>query len=124
MIVIEHDREDFLVCRVSGTLTKADYDAAVPELENELQLHGRPLRLMIVLEDFRGWEIEALWAELRFDIAHGDDFGRIAVVGESGLEEWGTRLSKPFFGSEVRYFDRSDRAAAAAWLSEQPAGGA
>ena len=118
MITIEHDRDNYLVCRVSGRLTEADYEAAVPELENELLLRGEPLRLMIVLEDFRGWDIAALWEDLKFDIQHSSDFGRIAVLGDSKLEEWGTHLAKPFLGSEMRYFDLEDRAAARAWLSE------
>jgi SpoIIAA-like len=118
MIRIEHDRDNYLVLRVSGELGKADYKAAVPELENELKLHAAPLRLMIVLEDFRGWDIAGLWQELKFDVKHANDFGRIAVLGESALEEWGTALSKPFFGSEVRYFDLRERATARAWLSE------
>jgi hypothetical protein len=124
MIRIEHDRDHYLVCRISGKLSKADYDAALPEIENEVQLKDRPLRLMVVLEDFRGWEIGALWQELKFDVQHGDDFGRVAVLGESKLEEWGTTLSTPFFGSEVRYFDIEDRPAARTWLSEgRPAPG-
>lgn len=118
MISIEHDRDNFLVCRVSGWLTKEDYDAAVPELENALKLARQPLRLMIILEDFRGWDLAALWEDLKFDVAHGDDFGRVAVIGESSFQEWATRLSKPFFGSEMRFYDVSDRARARAWLSE------
>lgn len=125
MITIEHDRDAYLVCRVSGKLTKADYDAAIPEIENELKLNDRPLRIMVVLEDFRGWEIGALWQELKFDVRRGSDFGRVAVLGDSTLEEWGTTLSKPFFGSEVRYFDLQERATARAWLTEAgPATGA
>jgi len=118
MISIEHDRDDYLVLRVSGELDKADYEAAVPELENELELREGPLRLMIVLEGFRGWDAAGLWQELKFDAKHASDFGRIAVLGESALEEWGTAFSKPFIGSKVRYFDSSERAAARAWLSE------
>lgn len=118
MIAIEHDRDNYLVCRVSGRLTEADYEAAVPEIENALVLRDEPLRLMIVLEDFRGWDIAALWEDLKFDVRHSGDFGRIAVLGESKLEEWGAALSKPFLGSEIRYFDIKERPAARAWLSE------
>ncbi len=121
MITIEHHRDDYLVCRASGKLTRSDYDAAVPEIENALRLNKGALRVLIVLEDFRGWDIGALWEELRFDIRHGDDFGRIAVIGEKKLEEWATRISKPFFGAEVRYFDRAEREAAEKWLTETPA---
>lgn len=120
MIEIEHNCDGYLVCRASGTLSQADYDAAVPELENALRLRKAPLRMMIVLEDFRGWEIGALWKDLRFDVKHGDDFGRIAVVGESKLEEWGTYLSEPFSGANMRYFDQADRGDARAWLMDKP----
>jgi hypothetical protein len=118
MITIEHDRDNYLVCRVSGQLSEADYEAAVPEIENELLLRDDPLRLMIVLEDFRGMDMAALWEDLKFDVRHSGDFGRIAVLGDSTLEKWGTVLSKPFIGSEMRYFDLKDRPAARAWLSE------
>lgn len=118
MITIEHDRENYLVCRVSGRLTEADYQAAVPQIENALQLRDGPLRMMIVLEGFDGWDIGGLWEELSFDVKHGSDFGRVAVLGESKLEEWGTALATPFFGSDVRYFDLKDRALARAWLTE------
>lgn len=117
MITIEHDRDNFIVCRASGTLTRKDYEAAVPELDQAIALREGQPRLLILLEDFRGWEIEALWPELRTDLKYRSDFDRVAVAGESNLEHWATVLSKPFFRAEVRYFDRDDLAAAEAWLS-------
>ena len=109
-------RDGFLLCRASGVLTHQDYAAAVPELENALELAKAPVRLMISLENFHGWEIGALWDELRFGATHGRDFSRVAVVGERALEEWGTRLSKPFVKAEMRYFGHGERQAAEAWL--------
>jgi hypothetical protein len=118
VITIELDEKKFIVLRASGRLTQADYEAAVPEIENALTLRGKPLRLMVRLEDFRGWHLRALWDELRFDARHHDDLGRIAVVGDARWQEWGTKLSKPFFGCERRYFDWDEMDRAKAWLSE------
>ena len=118
MIEIEHRRDtDLIVVRASGTLTARGYDHAVPEIEHAMTLAKGPLRLLIRLEDFRGWEIGALWRDLRFDIEHRGDFGRIAVLGESRLEEWGTRLSAPYFGAEMRYFPLEREEEATAWLA-------
>lgn len=117
-IVIEHNRKGYLVCRASGTLTKADYDAALPEFENALALRDGPVRVLIALEDFRGWEIGALWEELKFDVRHLDDFGRVAIVGDTKWEEWGIKLSKPFFSAEMRYFDLDHKDEAERWLDE------
>ena len=120
MIQIEHSRDqDVIVMRASGTLTTQDYDDAIPELEHALELSDGPLRVMIRLEDFRGWEIGALWRELEFDLKYRGDFGRIAVIGETELENWGTSLSAPFAEAEMRFFPSSRAAEAEAWLLEQ-----
>lgn len=115
MLEVEH-KDEITICRAGGKLTKNDYDAAMPEIEHEIEQAERPLRMLIQLEDLQGWEIGALWEDLKFDARHYDDFGRIAVLGDSDVERWGTVLSKPFTGAEVKYFDRADRAAAEAWL--------
>ena len=101
---------------MSGTLTTNDYDAALPELKHAMDLADERLRILIRLEDFSGWEIEAMWKELKFDVAHGGDLGRIAVLGETKLEEWGTKLSAPFIGTDVKFYPTEREDAARAWL--------
>lgn len=123
MITIEHDRNrDMIVVRASGTLTAEDYKSAVPEIEHAMELAQGPLRVKLRLEDFRGWEIGALWRELEFDLKYRDDFGRIAVIGETALEHWGTTLSAPFTKAEMRFFPMDQEPEADRWLKN--AGGA
>ncbi len=120
MIRIEHNTDlNQIVVRASGTLTTQDYENAIPELEHALALSEGPLRVMIRLEDFRGWEIGALWRELEFDLKYRTDFGRIAVIGETALEKWGTLLSAPFSNAQMQFFPASREADAAAWLAER-----
>lgn len=121
MITIEHSTDrDLIIMRAAGTLTTHDYDTAIPELEHALELSERPLRVMIKLEDFQGWEIGALWRELAFDLKYRNDFGRIAVIGETQLEEWGTTLSAPFTKAEMRFFPTNRTDKAEAWLRQAP----
>jgi hypothetical protein len=123
MITIEHDRDrDMIVIRASGTLTTEEYEHAVPELKHAMELAQGPLRVMIRLEDFRGWEIGALWQELKLDLNFRGDFGRVAVVGETALEEWGTALSAPFAKAEMRFFPTDREAEAKEWLTEAEGG--
>ncbi|SDU16152.1 STAS/SEC14 domain-containing protein [Stappia sp. ES.058] len=117
MIEIEHlTDEDIIVIRASGTLTAQDYDSAVPELEHALDLSKGSLRVLVRLEGFKGWEMGALWRELKFDLKHLNDFGRIAVVGERTLEKWGTTLSAPFTKADMRFFSTDKEAEAQEWL--------
>jgi hypothetical protein len=122
MITIEHDRNrDRIVVRASGVLSARDYQYAIPEIEHAMELSKGPLRVMLRLEDFHGWEIGALWRELKFDLGHRGEFGRIAVIGETDLEEWGTTLAAPFAKAEMRFFPISREAEADDWLSEEGA---
>ncbi len=118
MITIEHSRDHgMIVVRASGTLTTRDYEAAVPELEHAMEMSEGPLRVLLRLEDFRGWEVGALWCELELDLKYRGDFGRIAVLGESTLEKWGTTLSAPLIKAEMRFFPLEREAEARAWLA-------
>ena len=121
MIKIEHlsDRS-MIIIRASGTLTINDYEAAIPELQNSIELSDGPLRVLLRLEDFSGWEIGALWREIEFDLKYGKDFGRIAVVGENLLEEWGTTLSAPFTKADMQFFPADQEAKAYEWLRSAP----
>lgn len=118
MITVEHDRHrDMIVIRASGTLTTDDYKYAVPEIEHAMELSQGPLMVKLRLEDFHGWEIGALWKELDFDLKHRGDFGRIAVIGETRLEDWGTTLSAPFTKAKMRFFPTERETEADTWLA-------
>ena len=110
-----HPQPDMIEIRVSGTLTGDDYDVLVPQLESLAEERG-PLRLYIQLEDFRGWKPDALWQDVKFDVTHQDDMERVAVVGEKKLEDWGIKLSKPFFKADMRFFPREEADEAREWL--------
>lgn len=117
MIEIEHSgQDDSLLIRVIGKVTRKDVELAVPEIDHALELADDPLKLMIRLEDFEGWEIGGLWKDMTFSMKRRNAFGRIAVIGESTLEKWTTTLAAPFTGSEMRFFAQGSEDAARNWL--------
>ncbi len=107
---------NFVRLDVSGKLTHADYEDLLPRLEQDIEAQG-PLRMLIVLDDFEGWTAGALVDDVKFDIRHGRDLERVAVVGENKLEEWGTELSDRFFPGEVAFFKPGQMADAEAWAT-------
>lgn len=111
MKITHHDRH-LIEVQAEGTLDRVDYERIMPALEHEAA--SGELRLLVRLEGFRGWTPQGLVDDLRFDLRHHDDFSRIAIVGHRKVEEWGTRLAKPFFSGEMRFFEELD--AARAWL--------
>ena len=102
---------------VSNKLSKDDYTLFMKEAEDRIQQYGK-LRLLVELRDFRGWDTEALWEDLKFDARHFYDIERIAVIGEKTWHEWTTILFRPFTAARVRYFVPEQAAQVHAWLEE------
>ena len=108
-------KENVIEARVTGKLTESDYDLFIPELERRIKKYGK-LRMLIELEDFKGWTAGALWEDLKFDFKHFKDVDRIALVGDSKWEKTATLFSRPFTGAELRYFTRNDLDGARRWI--------
>src|SRR4051812_13342054 len=97
--------------RLSGKLTKEDYQRFVPEIERLIKENGK-LRMLVELRDFHGWDMMALWQDIKFDMKHFKDIERLALVGDSKWEQGMANFCKPFTTAQVRYFDESKLAEA------------
>ena len=87
-----------------------DVDQAVAE-------QGK-VRMLAVFHDFHGWDVKALWDDIKFSTTHCTKFDRIALVGDKAWEKWMATVCKPFTMAKLRYFDASEIDAARAWLAE------
>jgi hypothetical protein len=114
MIQISQDSPEFVTIHMSGRVDRADYEKAVPEVE-ELLASGRK-RWLIELDDLHGMTPGAFIEELRFNVRHRKDFERVAVIESHAIEGLGVNLVKPFFSGEVKVFKQSDREAAKQWM--------
>ena len=115
MIAIENRGDRVMEITATGTLERADYEQCVPRLERAIEEQGK-LRVVIRAEHLAGWTPGALLDELKFDLRHRKDLERVAVVGSGKMVEWGTKLSRPFFSGEVKYFDTSQAQQAMDWV--------
>lgn len=110
-----------LAVRLSGKLSKQDYERLGPEVERLIRQHKK-VRVLCELHDFHGWEAGALWADVKFDLKHFADIERLALVGEARWEQGMAVFCKPFTTAKVRYFDSSKLAEARDWIeAELPA---
>ncbi len=118
--MLQMSEENGLVwIRAGGTLDSSDYDRFVPRFERIAARERSTVPMMIELApDFSGWNLAGIWRDLKFDIKHKDSFGRIAIVGASQWEAWGTKLFDPTFRAEMGFFKRSQRDAAERWVRE------
>jgi hypothetical protein len=117
-VAVEHETtQKVVVIKVSGKLSKEDYEHFVPKIEGLVKEHGK-IRILFEMHDFHGWELGALWEDIKFDVRHFTHIERIAMVGEKRWEKWMTAFCCPFTAAKIRYFDRSEAQEAKAWIEE------
>ena len=70
------------------------------------------------MTDFHGWQVGALWEDIKFDAKHFRDIERLALVGDRQWEKGMAVFCKPFTTAKVRYFPSEKLDEAANWLQE------
>jgi hypothetical protein len=115
---IQHQPNDTYVLRISGILKRSEFGAEQRALARHIDTGSKP-RLLVILENFEGWERGADWNDLDFMISYGGKISKIAVVAEP---RWET-LALAFAGAGVRrapvkFFPPNELEQARSWLAE------
>jgi hypothetical protein len=112
---LTHASTKVLGFKMSGKLHDEDYKTFVPLLDKAIAEQGK-VRLLAQFHDFHGWDMHALWDDIKFSTTHCTKIERIAMVGEKKWEEWMAKICKPFTMAKIKYFNEGDIEAAWQWL--------
>ena len=104
-----------LEVQVVGKLTHEDYQKFAPMFEAMLKAQGK-LSVLFQMVDFHGWEVAAIWDDMKFDVKHYSDIERLAMVGDKKWEKGMSVFCRPFTTAKIQYFDSTDLARARAWV--------
>jgi len=101
---------------VRGTLKRSEFASCESELADRIAAGAHP-RMLVILQNFGGWERGEDWNNLDFMFTHGAKIAKIAIVG-AGTKE---AEMKAFTGaglrpSPVEFFAAEQQAEARAWL--------
>lgn len=113
--ILDETENNLIAIKAENTITKEDYEALLPLLEDKIYANGT-IRLYMEIQDLEGIELKALWEDLKFDSKHADDFSKMAVVGNKKWEEWLIKASKPMTSGEIKFFELSDKEKAIEWV--------
>lgn len=116
MLEIEKRPDGVLHVTADGVLRTEDYADFVPRFEQLARL-ANPI-LIELGPDFTGWTLGGLWRDLKFDVQHQRQFGRMAVLGDKKWQKWGTAAVNMVFPGETRFFEKKAAADAITWLLE------
>ena len=115
---LEQHPDRLLVLRITGELKKSELDAVQTEFVRKIAGAG-PVKLLVMLENFTGWERTEDWGDTDFFFDHRNDFEKIAIVGNPSWEAQvlaftGAGLRK----GPVKMFPETGGSEARAWLTE------
>jgi hypothetical protein len=108
--------DNVLALKLSGKLHDEDYKKFVPLVDAAVAKVGK-VRLLAQFHDFEGWDLHALWDDIKFSATHCTAFERIALVGEKKWEQWMAKVCKPFTMAKIQYFDVAQMDEARAWIA-------
>jgi hypothetical protein len=110
-------RDDVVGIACKGKLTRDDLER-MHQLLHEKLSRTPDLGLLVDLTEFDGYEtIGALISDATMDVAHRNDFSRVAVVGDQRWLDLGTAFARFLTNSEMRWFDSTGVDEAAQWAS-------
>ncbi|MCX2739467.1 STAS/SEC14 domain-containing protein [Pontibacter anaerobius] len=117
--VLPETQGDMLAVRVSGELTNEDFDLYRELIRDRMRKYGAArLYYEMIHLDLNRVKPGAALENAFFDLVHGREYGRVAMVGEKVWQEWAAKLISPVKKKGVRYFDLHEREQAMQWVQE------
>ena len=107
-----------VIITATGKLTKEDYEQFVPKIEQHIKTFTK-IRMVFIMKDFHGWEVAALWQDMKFDLKHFRHIERLAMIGDKKWEKGMSVFCKPFTTAKVHYFDSEESDKAYEWIREE-----
>jgi hypothetical protein len=115
-----HAPEGYVELHLDGKVDREGFERVAKELGELMDARaaageGR-LGILKDIVSFGGIPPSVLWDDIQFGFRHLKHVGPVAVVSDKKWIEVWTKIAAPFWGSEVKYFDRDDLDEARAWL--------
>lgn len=116
--VLPQSTGNLLAVKATDKLTNHDYkEVMIPRLEAIIREYGRARFIIDLSDNFQGWDVSAMWDDVRFGVAHRNSFEKMAVVGGPKCMEWGTKLAKLKMNGEIKCYPANKYNEAIQWLN-------
>jgi hypothetical protein len=73
------------------------------------------VRAFIDVTELDGWDARAAWDDLKLGLKHGNEFVKIALVGNQHWQETAARIGSWFVSGEMKSFEEAN--VALEWLN-------
>lgn len=106
-----------MIARVSGKMAYSELVALQRSAAEIIRRRGK-VRILVIAENFLGWEKDGKWDEDSFQVENDPYIERMAIVGEKKWEELALLfVARGLRSFPIEYFQPVDLARARAWLA-------
>jgi len=116
MPVTLEEKSDLLRVKLDGNPSRSEYERSIPELEEAIEEHHLT-RILVELNDFRGWDLSSRWDREEFEVKTFDEVEKVAFIGDGSWSRWMDGFSRPFRKAAIRFFGERECRKAREWLS-------
>jgi hypothetical protein len=107
----------YLLITATGQLTHGDYEQITPVIESALAGVTTPrVRLLFDALNLEGWELRAAWDDFKLGLKHGNDFEKIAIVGNQNWLKLSATVGQWFTSGTILLFESHE--SALEWLQQ------
>lgn len=89
----------------------------LPSMDKVLSQFSTVNLLLEFCHDFAGWQLSAIWDEIKYNFSHRKQISRIAVVGSPQVAEWFLNVIFPVAPGGIENFTLGEIEKARAWLA-------
>jgi hypothetical protein len=106
---------DIIALRVEGYMRAEDYATLLPLIEKRIHQYGM-IRILVDLKEFKGVEIWGIIKTLPYAFKYASHVEKKAIITDQKWIHRLTKLSTPFFKTEVRCFSIAHTEQAWEWV--------
>jgi hypothetical protein len=118
MSITAQEENGLSVVRITGQLKKSELDAIQAIAAKDFIANPNlKLKLLLIVEDFKGWEEDVDWSDMNFYFEHGDKIAKIALVADPKRQaELMMFMGSGIRPSPLKYFPPEQIDEARKWL--------
>jgi SpoIIAA-like len=110
------DQSNIIEFTIDGEMSRAEFDAAAAKLDGMMHEFGK-IRIIEIIKDIGKIEPAAIWADLKWEPRHINNWSHIAVVADQKWIRWMKPLAI-FIPAKIKFFHLDELEDARAWIGE------
>lgn len=112
--ILEETKDDLVAIKVTGKLTKKDYEILNPVMEKTLKDHDKP-KMYCEMHELEIPTAKAMWEEMK-NLPHYNKFDKCALVSSAGWMSDMAKIADTTMAPDVKAYDITEKVLALQWL--------